>query len=272
MSDEPKDQPDGQDVLRGLVREARQFPEIRILVGLGGLTLGISLFFVELVRWTPIEAGTLQKISLSLVGLAVLAMVFSVVRRALNLSFRPESKQRLLTTILVSYAVLAVTFTALYYSLAVAGDWEDSRYSYRFYEAERQRLEAGEIDAPALRTKTRRALGGYFNRSWLGVEEFVVEETGREVAHPPEVYVDVTRRKSIEEVVRFDTRTRFVTFVDCAHLAVATMTTLGYGDIYPLSWMARLSAIIHVMSSTFLLGVGLSLVLGDFWERSHKGK
>lgn len=45
--------------------------------------------------------------------------------------------------------------------------------------------------------------------------------------------------------------------VDCFHLSCVTITTLGYGDIHPVHWVAKLVSDIEVLSGLGLVTVGL---------------
>ena len=45
------------------------------------------------------------------------------------------------------------------------------------------------------------------------------------------------------------------------------MTTLGFGDIVPTAWFARLAANIQVPAGLILFYFGLSMVVGNWWTQ-----
>ncbi|GHD59295.1 potassium channel family protein [Jeongeupia chitinilytica] len=46
------------------------------------------------------------------------------------------------------------------------------------------------------------------------------------------------------------------TFLDCLHFSIVTSATVGYGDIYPRDWLARLLTDVHILSATGVAVVG----------------
>ncbi|WP_432720343.1 ion channel [Jeongeupia wiesaeckerbachi] len=46
------------------------------------------------------------------------------------------------------------------------------------------------------------------------------------------------------------------TFLDCMHFSVVTSATVGYGDIYPRDWLARILTDLHILFATGVAIVG----------------
>ncbi|AOX99216.1 potassium channel family protein [Jeongeupia sp. USM3] len=46
------------------------------------------------------------------------------------------------------------------------------------------------------------------------------------------------------------------TFLDCLHFSIVTSATVGYGDIYPRDWLARILTDVHILSATGVAIIG----------------
>lgn len=53
------------------------------------------------------------------------------------------------------------------------------------------------------------------------------------------------------------------TIVDFVYFSVVTTATVGYGDIYPKTWLARLVTVVQISMSFVLIAVVLAYVLGQ---------
>lgn len=55
----------------------------------------------------------------------------------------------------------------------------------------------------------------------------------------------------------------FLTVVDCLHFSVTTLSTVGYGDIYPTAWFSKL-----IVDAEALTGLGITiLIVGRYFSR-----
>lgn len=260
-------------MLRNVRAIIAEYPEVRTLLLLGLGTGLLSMLFVELSR-SLLSRSTSDGIAVGFIILAFTGTIVTcmrVVRLALRLSFRREGPRRLIVTIATSYVVLSVSFASVYYALAAGGDYRDAELSYDFYALQREQIENGERVQALHRAGNERAFSGIRERLWLGVEEFAVAELGFEADFDPADYAAVTKADR-KDVVRFcaGLRPRLIVFFDCMHLSVATMTTLGYGNVSPRISSARICSDIQVLSSGLLVLVALGLALGSM-HRSPAG-
>lgn len=54
----------------------------------------------------------------------------------------------------------------------------------------------------------------------------------------------------------------FLSVIDCLHFSVITLSTVGYGDIYPTAWYSKLIVDIEI-----LLGLGINiLTIGRYFS------
>ncbi|MBM3115657.1 potassium channel family protein [Jeongeupia naejangsanensis] len=59
------------------------------------------------------------------------------------------------------------------------------------------------------------------------------------------------------------------TFLDCLHFSIVTSATVGYGDIYPRDWLARLLTDLHILSATGIAVVGFGRYFAGHGKPSH---
>jgi hypothetical protein len=58
----------------------------------------------------------------------------------------------------------------------------------------------------------------------------------------------------------------FLSVIDCIHFSIATLSTVGYGDIYPTAWYAKL-----VVDIEILMGLGINiLTIGRYFSRGEE--
>jgi hypothetical protein len=69
-----------------------------------------------------------------------------------------------------------------------------------------------------------------------------------------------------EEVVRFRSSAVLEVTLDCLHLSVITITTVGYGNVAPSSWYAKLASNIEALTGTVLFVVALGMLFSGHAE------
>ena len=68
-------------------------------------------------------------------------------------------------------------------------------------------------------------------------------------------------KRAFEDVVIFRRAAVPYVLLDCLHLSVMTIATVGYGNVAPSSWEAKLATDAEALTGTGLLVVALALVL-----------
>jgi hypothetical protein len=59
----------------------------------------------------------------------------------------------------------------------------------------------------------------------------------------------------------------FLSIVDCVHFSIATLSTVGFGDMYPTTWYSKLAVDVEI-----LMGLGLTiLTVGRHFSRGGDG-
>jgi hypothetical protein len=218
------------------------------------------------------EGMTLVPAALALtVGFVFLALTLTVVVGALAGAFGRGDERELLTTVGVSYFSLIVVFASVYFVESFLSDFSSAVITYREY---RQQALAG-ANKPDL-IDQRRAFGGIESRFWSGLDWPQIDgrfpgglPAGSYAITPAEMRQTAASRK-LAEVVRYLPESKLAIFGDCLHFSVITMTTVGYGDIWPRSPVARAGADIEAVCYTILLIFAVGMIFGNVRERLKK--
>jgi voltage-gated potassium channel Kch len=59
-------------------------------------------------------------------------------------------------------------------------------------------------------------------------------------------------------------------FIHVAYFAFVTLTTLGYGDIVPLTPLAKLSTIVFSLLGPFYLAVNMGVLIGRYIQQEQQ--
>jgi hypothetical protein len=194
----------------------------------------------------------------------VAAAVFVVL--AIVMSFRVRDTIAVqVRVILVSYLGGILVFAGLYFSMALIGDRDYAAAHYAYYQAYAtafpKEVAAGEITVPPFEGR-QRAFTGIEGRLWGTLDDNLPLQS-REFQRDPQAYrVGLTRQRALKEVVVFRPRALWDVLSDCQHLSVMTITTVGYGNISPHAWYAKLATNLEALTGTGLLVVALALLLG----------
>jgi amino acid transporter len=184
-------------------------------------------------------------------------VVFSAMRRA----FRRRSEQRRLPTILTSYAALILIFSGLYFSMSYFGDYNDKVEKFNYYKSICSNINAHLAVNSTPWRSTGRAFSGIEYSMWTWDSEpsddvQLSQTNGTELAETTKG----TAGSAFDSIRPNWENSRFV-LLDCLHLSISTMTTLGLGDITPKSWDSKLATDIQVLSGQALLVVALGMFL-----------
>lgn len=169
--------------------------------------------------------------------------------------------------ILLSYISMIVVFAGVYFSMAFLGDYDYAVDHFFYYQTAGQRLEAGGIKHINPYPAANRAFVGMDERLWGTVDDYI----------PRGIYQgldDIERYRArwgallaFEGAVRFKRASVRPVLADCFHLSVMTITTVGYGDIAPKRWYAKLATDTQALTGTALLVVALGLTLSGQGSR-----
>lgn len=203
---------------------------------------------------------------IGLMWLASFAAAAVFVALAIGMSFRgrhPIAEQ--VWVILVSYVGGILVFGGLYFSMALMGDRQYAAAHYNYYrnyaDSFANEVAAGQIAVVPFDGRDR-AFAGIESRLW-GTLDDDLPLTSLEFQKNPQAYrVSLARKHSFKDVAVFKPKAFWDVFLDCQHLSVMTMATVGYGNISPNAWYAKLATNLEALTGTSLLVVALALLLG----------
>jgi hypothetical protein len=249
------------------------FSSVRWLVLGTVLCVGCSFGFVESLRDSSFSPRNVI-VGLCFGGAAAIVFIIVLIY-AIRSSFRPAPKRDALVVVLCSYFSLILVFAAVYYSMAFLGDHQDAENRWWWYRDEALRT-AGHPDQ---KIKTyagdHRAFHGFDENLWASADE----DTWASLNLPANwnmkdfptldpTTTDFWRVHNQE--VKFRPNARLAVALDCFHLSVVTMATLGYGDIYPKAPYAKLATDVEVLSGVTLIVIALGMIFGNWHdERRH---
>jgi len=174
-----------------------------------------------------------------------------------------KQKRPMLTPVIACFLSILLVFAGIYYSMACLGDYNDAVvkmvfYSKRYYDPER--------DLPL--SESQRAFRGIENRRWAGLELLAMQKRSAYL-QPQDVQgvpLDDLRTAAASlpkpEAVS-NTKDLIPLLVDCLHFSTVTITTLGYGDISPQTWYAKMAADLEVLSGVFIVAISV----GTYFSR-----
>ncbi|MGB5593444.1 MAG: ion transporter [Crocosphaera sp.] len=76
---------------------------------------------------------------------------------------------------------------------------------------------------------------------------------------------------AIYQVEHYSNPTVFKTFFDALYFSVVTMTTVGFGDVIPLSEAGRILTVLMIFSGVILIPWQLSILTQKFLQNSQQG-
>jgi hypothetical protein len=180
------------------------------------------------------------------------------------ISFRKGAKTGFILMIIASYMALILTFTGIYYSMAYIGDIKTAMIQRNYYSSRKDYLNKLFVDTTMSRDIFKCPYDSFafrgMSRLWSLPEDFHIGWTNVEDSVTQGV-------KSVDKPARFSVKflpqNRSSVLIDCFHLSVVTITTLGYGDISPKHIYSKLATDVEVISGITLAVVALGIALGD---------
>lgn len=204
--------------------------------------------------------------------LAALVIPMSTVFLALKGVFRPQEKRKHILIILLSYLSIIFCFGGAYYTMSAFSDRIDARDKHMYYEQKANYI--GPFGKVVIR-KDSRAFAGINTRFWSGVDwpDYKRNQL-RDEQRSPVSAADMIKeaKKPLDKISKFQYDARASVFSATLYFSVVNMTTLGFGDITPQTWFARIAANIQVLTGLILFYFGLSMVIGNWWPDAGKEK
>ncbi len=189
-----------------------------------------------------------------------LIFVVLVLIRAFSRSTLPDVQFRF---VVAAYLSLIFVFAGFYFLEFSLTDFRSAADQYNYRHA------YGSFGRPDPRTA---CFTGVSEHLWADLDDCVSILLRNGYTDTTARYVAAANRP-FEEVVYFRHSAVFPVISDMVHLSVMTITTVGYGNIAPVGWQAKLATDLEALSGTFLLVVALGLVLVRYRPESvHKEK
>lgn len=205
----------------------------------------------ELPIWMGIIIGLIWLSAFFIaIGIALWVVRFSVPKTG-------QPAQFIINRILFSYLCLIFVFAGIYYSMACLGDYND---------AVGKRIDYKSMYKPIMNnfriSDHHRAFRGIENRRWRGVEQVALRRYSQFLKEDEivEIPIDDLRRAADEmgdDHIESDPKGGRLLFIDCVYFSTATIVTLGYGDISPRAWYAKLASCLEVLSGLYILSISL---------------
>lgn len=190
-------------------------------------------------------------------GILITTVVLSILK-----SIKGESKTYQLETIGLSYFCLILCFSSVYYLQAAIGDFNETVAEKNYYEMLKHPTFQGDIKNgyDLRRGESARAFKGIEQRMFGSVGDKVVFWPSGSVEPPLEKLVEASRW-SVADIAYFKRVSRIPIFVDCLYFSIATITTLGFGDITPVSIISKLTTSLEVLAGLLLAVVAIGLAI-----------
>lgn len=247
-------------VLVNPIRGIRRSPTLQIVL-VSALSVALSLTSV----WLFGTAGPKPGIVVVIAGTATFLLsyivpaiiVFLVLYRALQERMPRKAQVRVIVS---SYACMIVVFTGVYFSMQFAGDHEYATDHYFYYKYGGQDLARGRIQRLNPYPDTTLAFIGIKKRLWGTVDDYLPRGIYRDLEDIERYRADWASRAGFRDVVRFRRDAVWPVLGDCLHLSVITITTVGYGNIAPNTWYAKLATNVEALTGTVLVVIALGML------------
>jgi Ion channel len=212
--------------------------------------------------------------SMAVVLFAIISMLLSyivptaVVVLALYRAFqRHLARKTQIRAVVSSYFCTIVVFTGVFFSMQFLGDHEYAIDHYGYYRSGGESLQQGRIKKLNPYPENLFAFNGINAQLWGTVDDFLPRGIYMGLEDAEQYRADWAMRADFESIVRFKRRAIRPVLSDCFHLSVITMTTVGYGNISPNTWYAKLATDVEALTGTVLLVVAFGMLLAGFRER-----
>lgn len=206
------------------------------------------------------------------IGISVFLLLCSVAVSFLQ-AFYPFKYRISITHIVLGLVGLVASFAGLFLLTVVVGDLDDAVSKYNYYRAQGLRTPSTTLAAPIRRIEEIRPFSGISARVWTGVDVSEVDGSGLASAPASEddrvLEMVESARRPVTEVVKFNIDNVAPVFFDCLHFSIVTLATVGFGDIVPRTWLAKLLVDLEIFSGMVFIVIGIGMGVG-MWSSDAK--
>jgi Ion channel len=250
--------------MEGALPTRKRSPTRFLIVGLlTSVLLSVGSSFVvgqylnDLSAWAGLAVLLLWLASFVVAALVTVAALVLSFRRGLTTATQVR-------VILLSYLGAILVFTGLYFSMALIGDRDYAHAHYFYYRAYadsfKTQVSTHEIAVTPFDGNQRAFIG--IEARLLGTLDDALPLASPDFQMNPQAYrVQSAGRREFEDVVRFKPNAVPWVLLDCLHLSIMTIATVGYGNVAPNAWYAKLATNAEALTGTALLVVALALLL-----------
>jgi len=199
-------------------------------------------------------------IILFLIPVAFIYAIFHVIHMTLT----GASRNLQMGSVLLSYIAVIFVFSGFYYFQSAISDLYDAKEEYRYYENLRTPAMAGAVDTYGEllhRKESRRALHGLSATLWHGLRQKVAGWPDEAGLPPISKMIDAARLP-IDDVVTFNEEAKSEVYLDCLYFSTMTITSTGFGDIFPENRLGKMFASIESVMGVLLVAIGIAIALG----------
>lgn len=223
-------------------------PAVQI-VGGSAVSIVLSLTSVWMFGTAGEETGLF--IVLTAIGTFILSYIVpsSIVLLILYRAFqRHTPAKRQVQVIVYAYFCMIVVFTTVYFSMEFVGDHEYAVDHYLYYKSGGEDLASGRIKRLNPYPDASFAFTGIRERLWGTVDAYLPRGIYRDLEDPEAYRGRWAAQADFPEVVRFRRHAVWPVLGDCFHLSIITITTVGYGNIAPNTWYAKLATDVEALT------------------------
>ncbi len=233
-----------------MFRRISQHPTAMLIVSTGfSLALSFGTPFL-MVRWT--QPGT--ALTLFLLGAILLTLIlpFALVILSIVFAFsRHPARASRLRFVVCAYVFMIFIFAGLYFVFTFYADLRYAVDSYGYYRASGQWI--GNARDAHLRPYSRmpRAFVGFNEHLWGTIydEQQIFPPVTFGKQDDPELELARLAQVDSDRVIVFRRSAVLEVLSDCLHLSVMTLATVGYGNLAPTTWYAKLATDVEALSA-----------------------
>lgn len=188
--------------------------------------------------------------------------IFGLIRYTMLQKHRGKRK---LILVLVTYMYMIIGFANTYFLISYVGDGYDAIHKFNNYYNISQNKETKDLVVQKeLRISNSNALSGIKDKLWSGVdtqEQLKLWNSGlsSDITEPLPISIVL---KGVEypqpQVIRYLPDNKPAVYANCLYFSTITIAALGYGDILPQSYLAKLLVCLETIMGQLLLALGIA--------------